>query len=215
MEIQRGEFERTTTHWWWRPGWGPETRYLTFHLTFTEEPALAATAERYSGVLNSLANLDPVPVPWLHLTMTGVGHAAEVSDEIVDALCERVLADAARRIDGQPPIVFDTLYFGRDGLSLTGQAPDWLILLRQRQEQAVEDLLGGPRAWHRARPHVTLAYYDGEVDESALLDGVKAAGLDGVVLTRPTLSLLELRRDGHLYRWRTVGECPLELGDGR
>lgn len=211
MEIQRGDHQITTTHWWWRPGWGPETRYLTFHLTFDSEPALAAVAERHSRLLTSLPNVDPVPTPWLHLTMTGVGHVSEVSDEIVQALCARIIDDAADHIDQQPAIVFDALYFGRDGLSLTGNAPDWLTTLRQQQEQAVEDLLGGPREWYRVRPHVSLAYYDGEVDESALLKGITDTGLDDVVITGPTLSLLELRREGHLYRWRTVGERRLTL----
>ncbi|MFT3889095.1 MAG: hypothetical protein QM713_13155 [Arachnia sp.] len=211
MEMRRGEFEHTTSHWWWRPGWGPETRYLTFHLTFGSEPALAVPADRYAGVLGGLGRVDRVPPSWLHLTMTGVGHAAEVPDEALHALCSRVLDDAAGRADGQSAIVFDTLYLGRDGLSLTGQVPDWLTALRHAQESAVEDLLGGPREWRRVPPHVTLAYFDGEIDEVALVWGLNDAGLEDVVITRPTLSLIELRRQGHLYSWRTIAERQLTL----
>ncbi|MEZ5087303.1 MAG: hypothetical protein R2722_13990 [Tessaracoccus sp.] len=211
MEIQRGDFEQTTSHWWWRPGWSPETRYFTFHLTFAEEPALTSVAERYSGTLTSLAHVDPIPTPWLHLTMTGVGHTCDVSDEIVDALCDRVIGDAANIADHQSPIIFDTLYLGKDGLSLTGQAPEWLTQLRRRQEEAVEELVGGPHNWSRIRPHVSLAYFDGQIDEAALLHGMRESGLDDIVITRPTVSLLELRRDGHLYRWCTVADRVLDL----
>jgi len=27
-------------HWWWRPGWGPGTRFYTFHFTFQDQPVV-------------------------------------------------------------------------------------------------------------------------------------------------------------------------------
>ena len=38
------DFTQTRSHWWWRPGWGPGARFLTFHLTFERAPELQATA---------------------------------------------------------------------------------------------------------------------------------------------------------------------------
>ncbi|MEA4943536.1 MAG: hypothetical protein VB080_03770 [Propionicimonas sp.] len=214
MQVYRGDFERTATHWWWRTGWNPETRYLTFHLTFGAELAVAEAAQRYVGVLGALGNVGPVPQAWLHLTMTGVGFAAEVPPEAVESLSERILVDAASRADGSPPLVFDTFFLGREGVSLTGPAPDWLTALKDEQVQAVDELLT-PGDWAAFHPHVSLAYFAGEVDEAALLAGVAEAGLADVVVTRPTLSLLELRREGHLYTWRVLGERILELSAGQ
>lgn len=211
MEIVRGEFEQTRSHWWWRPGWGPQTRYLTFHLTFGAEPALAEASGAVEGVLTSLDNMAPVPVTGLHLTMTGVGHAADVSDETVAALAVRVLDDAAARADGAAPLVLDTLFLGMEAIMLTGSCPDWLAALKREQERAVEDLLGAPGEWSTFQPHVSLAYFSGEVDEDALVAGLDGVGLDDVVVTRPTLSLLELRREDHLYTWRSLGERVIEL----
>lgn len=109
--------------------------------------------------------------------------------------------------------MFDTFFLGREGVSLTGPPPHWLAALKRQQEQAIEEVLD-PWEWGLFRPHVSLGYFAGEVDEARLMAGVERVGLADVVVTRPTLSLLELRRDGHLYTWRTVGERILELTAG-
>ncbi|WP_454299796.1 hypothetical protein [Salana multivorans] len=215
MQIERGDFEQTRSHWWWRPGWGPETRYLTFHLTFGSEPALAEASRACAGVLASLDTMAPVPVDGLHLTMTGVGFAADISAETLAALSVRVLDDAAARADGGPPLVLDTLFLGMEAIMLTGPCPDWLAMLKREQERAVEDLVGAPGEWSGFWPHTSLAYFSGVVDEDTLVSGLGGVGLDDVVVTRPTLSLLELRREDHLYTWRSLGERVLELDSGR
>lgn len=216
MEIHQ-DADQTRSHWWWRPGWGPETRYLTFHLTFGEDPAVAAAARRYEALLESTAGVEPIPVPWLHLTMTGIGHASDVSAETLVALSERVL-NASERVlgdgdgDGDELLVLDTFFLGLEAAMLTGRTPDWLAALKREQERVVEELLGGPREWAPFHPHVSLGYYTGEVDQKALATAAREVGIADVVVTRPTLSLLELRREGQLYTWRTLGERVLELG---
>lgn len=77
-------------HWYWRPGWGVGTRYYTFHLTFEEAPELSAEAERYRPALGAFPQRDLVPDAWLHLTMTGVGFAQDVSADDLDAVADQV-----------------------------------------------------------------------------------------------------------------------------
>lgn len=115
MEIYRGEFETTASHWWWRPGWGPDSRYLTFHLTFGDEPALSEAAARYAEPLAAQPTIDPVPAEWLHLTMTGIGFVPNVPAGAIDALSERVLCEAADAVGRPGPLVLDTLFLGREG----------------------------------------------------------------------------------------------------
>lgn len=210
MEIYRGEFERTSSHWWWRPGWNEDSRYYTFHLTFGAEPSVAEIARLCSPVLEPMKNVGPVPEPWLHLTMTGIGFVPDVPEEVLTELSERVLTTAVDQIDDCSELVFETVFLGSEGVMLTGPTPDWLAELKRAQERAVDDLLG-PREWGGFWPHTSLAYFSGEIDEGALVAGLNEAGLADVVVTRPTVSLLELRRESKLYAWNTVSELTLEL----
>ncbi len=72
MDLTFAEFENTRSHWWWRPGWGPGVRYLTFHLTFEGAEDLHDAVRTLTTSLSELDAVDPVPEEWLHMTMTGL-----------------------------------------------------------------------------------------------------------------------------------------------
>ncbi|HCX85852.1 MAG TPA: hypothetical protein DHV14_12110 [Micrococcales bacterium] len=57
-----------------------------------------------------------------------------------------------------------------------------------------------------------VAYFDAEIDEPGLVAAVHEVGLRDVEVRTPTLSVLELGRDEHVYTWRVVRERELELG---
>ncbi len=207
VELHRSDFDRTRDHWWWRPGWGPGTRYLTFHLTFEDAPALHAAAARMGEALQGLRSVDVVPIPWLHLTMTGVGFAHDVSQITAADLVERVFS-AARTLD-VTPLRFDRLSLVREALALKADSGGWIGELNGIQVEAIQDVCGvdlGEVAFH---PHVSLAYFSGEVDEPGLVRAVEAVGLHDVAIARPRLSLLELGRDDRVYTWRVVAQQPL------
>ena len=102
---QRGSFERTRDHWWWREGWGPGTRYLTWHLTFEGATALHEAAERAGKALSTVTGVDVVPVEWLHLTMTGVGHSGDLDPVTLNEHVDSVFSAASRA--SIVPLAFD------------------------------------------------------------------------------------------------------------
>jgi 2'-5' RNA ligase len=203
LPLHRGAFDRTRDHWWWREGWGPGRRYLTWHLTFETATALHETAERAAGFLRRLPGVDVVPVEWLHLTMTGVGFADEL-----DPPARKAVADAGfEAASGIPlaPLVFDRLFLYQEGLCLSATSPA-LQELKARQVEAVRRAGGQAAAAEVFHPHVSLAYFSSEIDESALDDALERAAIGQVSVSSPRLSLLEIGRDEHVYTWRVLAQ---------
>lgn len=204
MELRRLDFERTRDHWWWRPGWGPGARFLTFHLTFETAPELHAEAARLAPGLEALPRVDVVPIPWLHLTMTGVGFVEDVRADQLAALTDAVI----HRAEGMAtsPLVFDGIVLAAEGTSLTASATPWLHELKALQKRAVAEICGVSDAGV-FRPHVSLAYFAGDVDSAAVVEVVSDAR--DITVARPLLSLIELGRDDGVYTWRVLAQSSL------
>lgn len=208
MRLERGGFERTRNHWWWRPGWGPGTRYVTFHLTFERAPTLAAEAARIGSLLSGVSGVDVIPPKWLHLTMTGVGFAAELDGGTLDRLAQAVLGRVSSLATG--PLSLSWLYLHREGLSLASDPTPWLSELKLAQETAVAAETGAGRTGDEPfHPLVSLAYFTGEVDESALVRAVDDAAPTEIVVEQPMVSMIELNRDRQVYTWRVLAQAPL------
>lgn len=208
LDVRRGDFEQTRDHWWWRPGWGPGARYATFHLTFECAPELAAEAARLGPALARIGGVDVVPPPWLHLTMTGVGFTDQVDARTLSKLTDVVFDQLSRlTVDA---LVLNSVFLGREGLSLVTEPAPWLDELKVAQEHAVADALNlerqPPAPFH---PHVSLAYFSGAVDLTALQRAIEVASPRPLVVERPAVSLIELGRDERMYTWRVLDQRTL------
>ncbi len=204
VPMQRGTFERTQNHWWWRKGWGPGTRYLTWHLTFEGATALHEAAERAGAALRTVPGIDVVPVEWLHLTMSGLGHSDEFDPSTLKRHVDSVLSAASRT--SVIPLVFDRLFIYQEGVCLSATSPG-LQALRTLQSELIS-AVGGPghdpdEVFH---PHVSLGYFSREISEEALSDALDLADLGPVVVASPRLSLIELSRGDRVYTWRVVAQ---------
>lgn len=208
MRLDRGAFDRTRSHWWWRPGWCHGTRYVTWHLTFERASALRAEAVRVGRLLSTVPMVDVVPAEWLHLTMTGVGFADDLESEVLDRIARRVIAGVASlRME---PLSLNRLYLHREGLSLAAEPSPWLTELKRIQERAISAELGRPEgAAEPFHPHVSLAYFRGEVDLEALTDALALAPPGALAVREPMVSLLELGRDEQVYTWRVLAQQQL------
>lgn len=206
MDLRRGDFTRTRDHWWWRPGWGPGTRFLTFHLTFEGADALHEAATPISRAIDGIPHVDVVPQEWLHLTMTGVGHASAVAPETRSALIDRVFERSAALEVSESRLTFDRLFVYREGICLSADAPEWLTAMKRIQSDAVRDLCNIETEEATFIPHVSLAYFSGDVDLTRLAEAVDAEGREPITVPAPRLSLLELERDDAVYRWRVLAQ---------
>ncbi len=103
-------------HWWWRPEWTVGRRFYAWHLTFEDQPDVHRVAAAYRSALANIPALDPVPDPWLHLTMQGVGFVEDVDAKDREAIVRRA-RESLREIE---PF---TLEFGRP--AITSESIRW------------------------------------------------------------------------------------------
>jgi len=208
MELQPRAFDRAHDHWWWRPGWGPGTRFLTFHLTFEDAPELHAAAEATAERIGGEAAVDLVPVEWLHLTMTGVGHTADLDEEAVASLRDAVFSRSSQV--AAEPLRFPTAFAYPEGFGLAAELAPWLADLERIQADEVRTLTGTTDDdGDGFRPHVSLAYFSGDAALERVDDVLRALPDEDVVVAHPRLSLIEIGRDDRRYTWRVVDQLVL------
>lgn len=202
MQLTLADMQHTRDHFALNP-WAPGERRLTFHLTLERAPAVGEAAGVLQQALSGEPALRPVPAEWLHLTMTEFAVHGEVSDETVDAIAEAVFPHW-RRFSGEL-LAYDQVFVADESVMLTARDDAWLHELAALQRDAVDARLG-VRTWNRLWPHTTIAYATGAVAAETLRTVLvaPAASLPPIIRAQPTLTLMALRRDGGIYRWRPL-----------
>ncbi|MFY7068995.1 2'-5' RNA ligase family protein [Nocardiopsis changdeensis] len=203
----------TRDHWWVRPGWGPTTSWWTVHATFGGQPGtpvLRAETARLRPLVDR-TGWDLIPDRWLHLTMQGVGDTAQVDAQRITA----VAAAVRRAVAGTGPLVVELgpVAVDAEGINLParGEGARALDAVRDRVREAIGEVVGadGVEGGPEWRPHVSLAYANTTgLPLEPVREDLAAAGVP-VMVEVDHLSLIALRRDGHLYRWDRAEALPL------
>jgi 2'-5' RNA ligase len=200
---------RLNDHRTWRAEWTAERPCLYWYLIF-DPTSWPQPVHRASAALGTYPWLDPIPVRWLHLTLTDVAFADEVDGGTVDS----VVAEVAGALASHPP-----LRLRLQGLvamsSAVAMVADPLQPLRRLHEavgEATCRTVGQAcRGMHRAAlwPHVSLAYANTDVGADAVTDAIRPhrelaseVPVDAVSLVSAT------RRDRH-YQWHVEATIPL------
>lgn len=183
--------------------WPVGTRKYAFHLTLEDAPQIGDAARAAHQVLAPVASLRPVPVPWLHLTMTGLGPADDVTGDQLAAIAEPVFDHWAGLVPAQ--LTYDQLLLAHESVMLTARDHDWLHELASVQRRAVDEVLGA-RTWGRLWPHSSLLYATGPTSAATVLDALQPLSeqLPDALTVRPVLTLMELGRDTGNYEWTVV-----------
>ncbi|MFI9358618.1 2'-5' RNA ligase family protein [Streptomyces lydicus] len=200
--------ERMADHWWWRPGWKPGTRFLTFHLTFQSACDVHRLAADYRHALADVDGLDLIPDAWLHLTTQGLGFVEDVAAAEVKAI-----VDAARQRLARIPVFELTLHRPE----ITPEAIRWEAApsgppaaVRSALREAIGSVWQAvPEAEDGFAPHVSIAYSNdtGPVAPvRAALDSVRSGP---AVAPIRSVELIVLNRDQQMYQWETRAQLPL------
>ncbi len=196
-------------HWYWRPGWGVGTRFYTWHLTWDGKSELHRLVADYQAVLAPVGGLDPIPRPWLHLTMQGIGHTAEVPDDQLAELTDR--ARSAVSALGPIPVRFDRVRVYSEALVLEPQPAEPIGILRQTLRDVTAEVIGAAPGRESFTPHVSIAYVSTDQPAAAAVAAAESIRPEPAEVTIDAASLIEQHRDNAMYEWRTI--TTVALGD--
>jgi len=196
--------ERMADHWWWRPGWRPDRHYLTWYVVFDDQ-ALRDHVAEHQKALADLDYLDPVPADGIHMTVQGVAFADELDADAV----ARIGAQADERTADIEPF---TLTVGPIAAYPGGtflRAAPWrpVAEVRERLRDAIATELGTnqvPAEPARFKPHISVNYCNAAPPATEVIRRLaELRQFPPIEVPVTSVSLLELRREGHTYRWTT------------
>lgn len=197
-------------HWWWRPGWQVGTRSYSWHVTLDGQSALHRVMGTYADALGAFPTLDVVPERWRHITMQGLGHVEDVSDDRRDAAVQAV----AERLSALAPFetTFQHARVGREAIALLPADLASFTRLRAAVREGIADAWGScPENADGFRAHTSVAYSNGETPTALIREA-----LDRVEPTKPVsarfaeVSLIRMHRDRRMYEWETVARVRSE-----
>jgi 2'-5' RNA ligase len=198
----------TADHWWWREGWGPGTRFLTWHLTFQQSPVLHAHAAAYRELLAGFPQLDLVPDHGLHLTAQGVGLVQDVTEAELAAL---IPAARKRLSDLQPfTLRFDKPEFTPEAIRWDPAPAEPVAEVRNALREAIREIWDQvPESEDGFVPHVTIAYGNRVASAGPVIAAIERASIPPVSVAVATADLIVLGRDRHEYEWEYAAKVPL------
>jgi hypothetical protein len=201
--------EVLSDHWQWRPEWTVERPCLLWYLTFENQPRLRRMVETLHTRLAGVPEVDPVPPPWLHLTVEDVAFVDEIAPQQVHDL----VAAAASAIEEwpAPPLVLGPVVPMGDALVLEARPEEHLRELRERLRACTSVALGpdrvrGPKDF---RPHVSFVYVNAPCGLDQVLEPIADLVHDGAVVSVPMLTLAAVTRRNRHYQW--IARASLDL----
>jgi hypothetical protein len=191
-------------HWYWRPGWNPNRRFYTWHLTFEGQDELHRLVSTYQDALRDVPGLDLIPLRWLHLTTQGVGSTDEVQPDQARAIAIAV----GRRLGEIPPtkLTFHRPVIRTEALALRPAPTQALVIIRDVIRDGIATVWGEdgvPETGNRFDPHLSLAYANTDAPTDTAFHALSSVSPEPVHVTIKEASLIVLCRDDHLYRWDT------------
>lgn len=191
-------------HWYWRPGHRPGRPFYTWHLTFDSQHDLHRLVAEYHKALRHVPGLDLVPIPWLHVTMQGIGFADEVSDTDRDA----IINAASRRLATiqAPTLTFHHITIRPEAITLYPNPTQPVRTIRAEIRQAIADVWGishVPDAADTYQPHLSIAYVNSHAQPPRIVEVLSAKNPDPARVVVTFASCIAQQRVNHSYQWDT------------
>lgn len=191
------------THWWSRPQWEGVHQRLAWYLL--PDQAVRAAVGGWQARL-AAPHLDPVPLPWLHVTVEALAaDPASLPDGTVPAIASSARARLADRAPFEATC--DRLEVWEEGVVWLVEPAPALAGLRHALLAATADRLPvEPSPPYVA--HLSLAYANTTAPDDAARAAVAGAG-PGPSFTVADAALVALRREGHRYVWDELARVRL------
>jgi 2'-5' RNA ligase len=201
-----------SSHWWQRPGRTPGRELYHWHLLFHDQPALTGLVATAQAKLAGLAEIDPVPIQWLHLTTLIVGFADEVPAQAIEVMTEQA---RARLAPVAPiPILLRHVVYDPEAVVLVvepfGVLDPVLAALRSAAVAAGIQAEADEDVW---LPHISIAYSNRTAPAAPVIDAL-GTRLPDTKVRISSASLVAQTQVGHSWQWRHLAQAQLQ-GTGR
>lgn len=201
--------DRMTNHWD-RPGWRPGRTAYYWYLSFRDQPAVQALAERCQAAVAAPC-LDLVAPADLHMTVERVAFA----DEIEESGLRDVVRNAriAARGFGELRFQVGPLAGSKGALSFSAAPRRRLVELHSLVLRATHSagFAANVPATGKFRPHVGIGYCNRTVDARPIIEQVRGVRtLPPVNVCISELTLVALTRHERAYSWEIVDRLALE-----
>lgn len=191
-------------HWYWRSGHRPGRPFYTWHLTFEGQHDLHRLVADYHEALRDVPGLDLVSIPWLHITVQGVGFIDEVPDADRDVIIEAV----SRRLASipAPTLTFHHVTIRPEAIALYPNPTEPIHTIRFQIREAIAEVWGTdhvPETVTDYQPHLSTAYVNSQAEPSRIAEAISAKNVDPARLALTSTSFIAIQRVNHSYHWGT------------
>ncbi|MFE0423804.1 2'-5' RNA ligase family protein [Streptomyces sp. NPDC058953] len=194
-------------HWWWRPGWTEGRRFYTWHLTFDGQPDVHRFAAAYRALLTPVGGLDPVPDPWLHLTMQGIGFVGDVPEDDV----HDIAAAAHGRLASVPAfdLTLGTPVVDPEAILVPARPATPVHTVRDAIRSAIAEIRDVPENADGFTPHLSLAYSNTTGPTTPFENALTHTHIPEAQAHITHAELIVIHRDNRMYEWETHTRVPL------
>ena len=204
-------------HWVPRPGWSPGRSLLACYLALDTYPQVTEHLVRHQDMLGDLAQIDLVPVPWMHVTVQGIAFLDELPadsmSELADALREPLaLLEAPRVRLGLPEPGGEGMFFP---LTPRGRLSEMRDQIRETAMKVLELplLYGLPGQDQDFCPHASFAYANSDMAVQEVMSRLADVTRPPVEIAVTSVSVIALRQSDRRWWWGDRRDVP--VGDAR
>lgn len=202
--------DRLVNHWN-RPGWTDGRRSYHWLLPFDRQPAVHALAARCQAQLRNCSTLDLVPLSSLHVTVQRAGFVDELPRTEAEFIAEAV----RKRCASVAPLTLQIgPLAGSSGAVRFSAGPrEPVHRVLEAVQAAIAEIRGATAVQPNTEvfiPHISIAYNNADLPARPMIERVAALrALGSVTAQVDSLDLVELRREGRAYLWKTLTEVGL------
>lgn len=194
---------------WQRPGWTPGRRSYHWLIVFLKASALQRLVSQCQARLE-WSSLDPVPLDSLHITMGRVAFTDDMTREAAHSIA--ATAEQLCRTLAPFNLTVGPLTASRGAVRFSVSPWTPLLELHGVLTEATRGVYGEQTTMDTAtfRPHLSIAYANGDVPMPALVPTIEALREMPVTTVNVTsVALAEMRREEQAYRYEEIARIAL------
>jgi 2'-5' RNA ligase len=182
-----------------------------FNILCNAIPAIKNLAKQYAVALNHTGLYNPIPEPWLHITVLRVGSTSEYTKEEMIQVADH-LALKLQTVQ-LPEFFLDSWWLWGGNVVLHMSPDDQFSKIYSALRESLREVVGDSRTpkYGGFIPHITLAYTRTHNQEFEIAKQLASVSPKPATFNIKEISLIkQWPTEGH-YQWEVVKHVPIDL----